>query len=280
MAKFFCSFACLLAIFLSHPSYSQNGSSSQHNSTAPKYSATPPSMWEIGISSGFFSNFSDIAVQPGFGIGGHLRKAIDYVFSLRGEGFFGQLNAEDTQNGQSQTTFFAVSFQLLASINNLKWNSVGKRKVNLYALGGLGLNNFKVEVNPKKTFNPNLKRVPYKIQTEAEVGVGIAFRVSDRFNIGVESKMMIPFGNRADKLDGLDQDDNDVMNYSSVRLNFNIGNKEKLSEPLYWVNPMDAIMNDISELKKRSVLDFTDEDDDGVIDLIDQELGTDRKSVV
>jgi len=280
MAKFNFPLACLLAIFISNTCFSQNDSSQNNNSAAPNYSATPPSMWEIGIHSGVFSDFSDINIQPGFGVGGHLRKAIDYVFSIRGEGFFGQLNAEDTQNGESQTTFFAISFQLLASINNLKWNSVGTRKVNLYALGGLGINNFKVEVNPKKIFNPNLKRVPYKIQTDAEVGAGIAFRISDRFNIGVESKMMIPFGNKADKLDGLDQDDNDVLNYSSVRLNFNIGNKEKLSEPLYWVNPMDVIMNDISELKKRSTLDFTDEDDDGVIDLIDQELSTPEGAAV
>jgi outer membrane protein OmpA-like peptidoglycan-associated protein len=63
----------------------------------------------------------------------------------------------------------------------------------------------------------------------------------------------------------------DIQNFFNLRLNFNIGNKEKRTEPLYWVNPLDAPMNDIAELKQRPKFDLTDTDGDGVIDMIDQE---------
>jgi outer membrane protein OmpA-like peptidoglycan-associated protein len=54
-------------------------------------------------------------------------------------------------------------------------------------------------------------------------------------------------------------------------LNFNIGDSEKASEPLWWVSPMDLLAEDIAEVKARPKIDMTDSDGDGVIDMIDQE---------
>ena len=108
--------------------------------------------------------------------------------------------------------------------------------------------------------------------------MGIARKLSKRINIGFEHQVMLSDN---DYLDGikfrtaLDQtNNNDIAHYTNVRLAINLGNFDKVTEPLYWLNPLDAAMNDIAELKQRPVLDLSDDDGDGVINMLDQELDT------
>ncbi len=108
--------------------------------------------------------------------------------------------------------------------------------------------------------------------------MGISRKISKRLNIGIEHQVMISDN---DYLDGIkyrtedDQTNNvDIVHYTNLRLGINLGNLDKVSEPLYWMNPLDATFNDIAELKQRPVLDLTDEDADGIIDMLDQELDT------
>ena len=108
--------------------------------------------------------------------------------------------------------------------------------------------------------------------------MGISRKLSRRINLGIEHQMMVTDN---DYLDGikfrtaLDQSNEvDILHYTNIRLGINLGNLNKVTEPLYWLNPLDATMNDIAELKQRPVLDLTDEDGDGVIDMLDQELDT------
>ena len=238
---------------------------------APAYSATPSHMWELGLHSGAAIGFTDIDAVPNWGAGFHLRRALDYVFSIRGEALYSVLKNEDQQDGATQTDFQSGSLQMLISFNNLRWTSSRTRMANFYGFAGGGISHFKVKVVNK--ISPQLAPAD-AVQTHADLGVGIAFRLSGRFNIGFETKTSMLFGKNADRLDGIDRQDNDIFNYSSIRLNFNIGNKDKLSEPLYWVNPMDVILNDVSELKKRKDVAMTDTDGDGVIDFLDQDSNT------
>ncbi len=108
--------------------------------------------------------------------------------------------------------------------------------------------------------------------------MGISRRISKRFNIGIEHQVMLSDN---DYLDGIkfrtadDQTNNaDIGHYTNIRLAFNLGSMDNRSEPLYWLNPLDATFNDIAELKQRPVLDLADEDGDGIIDMLDQELGS------
>ena len=108
--------------------------------------------------------------------------------------------------------------------------------------------------------------------------MGISRRISKSFNIGLEHQIMHS-GN--DFLDGINSrsafdqtNSSDIMHYTNIRLAYNLGSSDKRTEPLYWLNPLDATFNDIAELKRRPILDLTDEDGDGVIDMIDQELGS------
>ncbi len=235
-------------------------------------SATPAHMWELGLHSGVPLGLGDIDFTPGIGGGIHIRKALDYVFSIRTELMLAKLKNEDTNDGNTETTWQSGSFELLASLNNLVWSDSKNRKTNLYGLVNVGVNRFKVDVT--KTLSPDVSPLDYTVQTHGGVGLGFSARLTDRLNLGVESKALVLFGKDSDRLDAVNRQAGDVLSYSSLRLNINLGSKEKRSEPLYWVNPMDVMMRDVTELKNRPAFDLTDTDEDGVIDLLDQDNAT------
>ncbi|MBI5914656.1 MAG: OmpA family protein [Bacteroidetes bacterium] len=264
--------------FLAFVFFFPTSANAQDIPPTPPYQATPAHMWELGFHGGTAVNFGDIEFVPNWGTGFHIRRAIDYVFSIRGEALYAKLKQEDNVNGSSESTIQSGSLQLVVSINNLVWNNVPRRKTNLYGFVGGGVTYF--EVDALEILTQDLNSINPTTQTHADLGLGIAFRLSERFNLGFESKAQVLFGKHADLLDGIARQQGDVLGYGNVRLNFNLGNKEKKAEPLYWVNPMDIIMQDITELKKRPVFDMTDSDADGVIDLLDQDNTTPPGTVV
>jgi outer membrane protein OmpA-like peptidoglycan-associated protein len=234
--------------------------------------------WEIGLHAGHLFTNGNIDFIPGYGGGIHIRRALDYVFSLRAEFMFGSPRGEDEGNVRSfESTWVAGSLQLVTSLNNLKWNP-GERKTNIYALGGIGLNSFDTS---KKVNGTDDVQIEADLASHGELGAGVAFRINNRFNFGIEHKATFVFGSRSDDLDGVKTitvNDSrgtirDVLNYTSVRLNINLGNFTDKTEPLYWLNPLDAVVNDMARLRDTR-LTLGDADNDGVIDMMDDEENT------
>jgi OOP family OmpA-OmpF porin len=254
------------------------------NTTPNSFSATPKHMWEIGIHGGHFMNVGDIEFDPSWGAGIHIRRALDYIFSLRLDLMYGNPMGGAERAGvdivEYDVTWISGSLLGVVSLNNLRWDRP-KRNTNFYALVGGGVNYFKNEYREEIADNMIVDKViDFEPLAHADVGLGLAFKVSKRFNIGIEHKATVVFGNNADRVDAWDNPGygrtsfRDILNYSNIRLNFNLGKTEEKSEPLYWVNPMEGVLTDISELKARPKLDLTDTDKDGVIDMMDQENDT------
>jgi OOP family OmpA-OmpF porin len=65
----------------------------------------------------------------------------------------------------------------------------------------------------------------------------------------------------------------DIPNYTSIRLNFNLGQSKEKMHPSYWLNPLEFIANDLQLLKDRRVT-LVDDDSDGVINQLDEEEET------
>ncbi|HSZ34102.1 MAG TPA: OmpA family protein [Puia sp.] len=117
----------------------------------------------------------------------------------------------------------------------------------------------------------------------AELGGGIEIKLNEKFNIAIEDKVSIV---KTDLLDGQEWQetgsttvnamtrDDDLYNYLSVGLNFNIG--RRAVEPLWWINPLDYAYGEINAPKHmklpKPVLD--DADGDGVTDQFDHEPNT------
>ena len=244
---------------------------------------TPNDMIEVGISGGYAFVSGDVSQRPGYGVGLHVRKSLDYVFSLRFDGFYGRANGRQVLSVDNvrrfENTFYAATAYGVISANSLRWNN-SVRKVNLYAMVGVGGSNFKAAWQatgrePEDGSFPN--EDPFGVAPHLAAGAGLAYRISPRLNIGLDHQIFVAFGSRADKIDGLDLGSNnfrDIMNFTSLKLNFNIGSNTKKSEPLYWINPLENVMNDLSNLKEQQQLALEDTDNDGVIDAIDQEPDT------
>ena len=256
--------------------------------------ATPKDGLEFGIHGGYFFSSGDLNPTPSFGTGIHFRKALDYVFSIRVDGFYGVAKGDGTDSGHQavfgqdlnnmrpysfETTVLSGGVQGVMSLNNLRWDS-GLRKLNFYFfLGGSGAY-VKTPITATDASSETAEDV-YIPGRNAEnfvpafnAGAGLAFKLSPKVNLAIEHKVNSVFGKRADLLDGFDQRWRDIGNYTNVRINFNITKGGKLAEPLYWVNPMEVILDDVADLKARPVLDLNDADEDGVIDLIDQDNET------
>ncbi len=105
---------------------------------------------------------------------------------------------------------------------------------------------------------------------------GISRKLSSKVNLGLEHQVNLS-GN--DMMDGIrfrtaiDQsNNNDVSHYTNIRIGINIGDFKKVTEPLYWLNPLSTYLNDLSEVKTRPVFNPSDTDKDGVIDALDKEI--------
>jgi opacity protein-like surface antigen len=109
-------------------------------------------------------------------------------------------------------------------------------------------------------------------------GFGLQYRLNQRFTFQLEEKMSFS-GN--DLLDGTEKEsnlsasntaNNDIFNYGSVGLNYNLGNKRKNVAPLWWINPLDHSFNEISDPRHMRLPDpvLPDNDGDGIPDQFDK----------
>ncbi|HEY6977948.1 MAG TPA: OmpA family protein [Chitinophagaceae bacterium] len=106
------------------------------------------------------------------------------------------------------------------------------------------------------------------------IGAGIAWKLSDRVNIGVEQKFTVPFD---DNFDGLKLgQSNDLVSATQLRLNFNLGNPAKAVQPLWWLNPNNYVYNEVNTPKHMKIPTpvLPDADGDGVTDQFDMEPNT------
>ena len=261
---------------ISHGQSKKKRSSKRSASSSIK----PQNMVEAGIHGGYVFVAGDVTPEFGYGAGVSVRKAIDYMFSLRVDGLWAQAE------GQSDGRFFKSNWYSFTGFGVISLNSFrfdkSVRKLNYYAMLGVGGNNFETKYCTSCRLEPaQLPEVrPYSMSIHTTGGAGIGFRINKRVNVALEHQASILFGRRSDYLDGIELEKGvrspfrDILNYSNLKVNFNIGNSSRNSEPLYWINPLDMVLNDVNDLKKKTELAIEDTDNDGVIDAVDQEPNT------
>jgi hypothetical protein len=113
----------------------------------------------------------------------------------------------------------------------------------------------------------------------AVVGLGVQFRLGKVVSLSVEDKVTLSWRDGLDgayAYHGAPTSDKDVLNYASVGLGFNIGNKKKNVAPLWWVNPLEVAYSELSDPRHMKVppAPINDEDGDGVADQLDKCPGT------
>ena len=112
------------------------------------------------------------------------------------------------------------------------------------------------------------------------VGAGVQYKFNKKVNIQLEERYTFPAdgyldGSRYGKTLG-DQASvgrtSDAVNYFSVTLNYNLSTKKKSVEPLYWINPLDHAMSELSYPRHMILPNpvLPDEDGDGITDQFDK----------
>jgi outer membrane protein OmpA-like peptidoglycan-associated protein/opacity protein-like surface antigen len=275
------------------------------------YPAKPRNQWELGIGVGATSIYGDIKSKVGFGGTVSLRKAISHVFSVRA-GLTGLLNS-GTPNAfeaavgrpayKNQTHQLGVDF--IASLNSAS-HYRGNPKTNVYVLAGYALNATKVlyrnpagaqpggysifyGYNNNEVFTNSQRntittfggatvngRNAYTLLHGLNLGAGIAFKVSNKVNIGVEHKYTFTAPGY-DFLDGVRAgNSDDYWGFTHARVNINLGNTSKRVQPLWWLNPNNFVYSELNSpqhMKMPKVV-LPDADNDGVTDQFDLEPNT------
>jgi outer membrane protein OmpA-like peptidoglycan-associated protein len=127
------------------------------------FPAKPRNQWELGVKLGAFGISGDIPAQfPGFGAGLHIRKALGYVFSIRGELGYGQGKGlsytsttayrynsawdryKDIAGNPTQPVFYNyksriydASVEGVVTLNNIRFHRA-KNSFNIYGFAGFG----------------------------------------------------------------------------------------------------------------------------------------------
>ena len=117
------------------------------------------------------------------------------------------------------------------------------------------------------------------LKPSATIGLGLAFKLSNRLNLAIEDRHTLV---KTDLMDGqrwqehvlgspVLTPDYDSYNYGTVGLNINLG--AKAVEPLWWLNPLDYAYSEIRNprLMRLPKPVLPDSDLDGVTDQFDQE---------
>jgi OmpA-OmpF porin, OOP family len=257
-----------------------------------KYSLTPKDKLEIGLNLGAFTYQGDLPYSFAPGIGAHVRKAIDHIFSVSADVHAGVIKGVgevartvNTVDGEKSYTDFkspwaSATINMHISLNTNRYSGEF-RKFNPYALAGAGIVYNKASVLAGGTYHvvTVAGRLAGAVAPVFNGGFGIGYRVNPKINIAAEARGFFIFGKRSDLVDGYEYKNNDVVVFSGIRLNYNLGKTDE-SEPLYWINPMGTVVNDIADLKARPKFDPTDTDADGVIDMFDQEKNTPANTAV
>jgi outer membrane protein OmpA-like peptidoglycan-associated protein len=268
----------LLVLTISMPALAQNDAGKQ---------ARPKDRIELGLTPSYMFVTGDVPAKGGYGVGLHLRKALDYVFSVRLEGVYGKMKGDNESSPVDLRTFdsnwLSGTFSGILSFNNFRFDR-DKRSTNIYALIGAGVNSFKTTYRNEQVRNGTIQR---ELASHGAIGAGITFRLGPSVNIGVEHQVFIPFGRRADLIDGTERENEartpfaDNVHRTSLVFNVNLGSATSKSEPLYWVSPNRAIADEARRISKEVVDEaVADSDGDGVIDAIDTEPNTPAEAIV
>ena len=275
---------------------------SEFSRNASIYPAQPKSMWEIGIGLSAVRIGGDIDSDLGLGLSITARKSLSHVFSLRPYFSYSKVEGQEPKNNINgvgnptatnvarpyKTTSMGLGIDGIASLNTIRGYK-GNPKVNFYLLAGLGVltaDVYKKDVAGNyQQFNASVSSSPIATLDNGKVGVipvlnlgaGVAFKFSDRFNLAIENKNTVTGYDYFDGFRSNVSNTYDGFNTYTLLFNFNVGNKANRVEPLNWINPNNYVYSELNSpdhLKKNLKVKLDDADGDGITDQFDLEPNT------
>jgi OOP family OmpA-OmpF porin len=117
------------------------------------------------------------------------------------------------------------------------------------------------------------------------VGMSLEYLITPRLSLAIEHQGYISVDDFIDSKQKTETGDFtsniDIPHYTSIRLGFHLGKKDKRIQPLWFINPLIYPMSDVADLKEKLDDDwFKDDDNDGVPNKLDQEPDTPEDALV
>lgn len=214
--------------------------------------------------------------------------------------FIASINTASHYRGNPKTNVYVLTGWALNAARVLYRNPGGAQGGGGYSTF-YGYNNAGLFPNSQKntitTFGPKAaagspvtNRGAWTVFHGLNLGAGIAFKLSNKVNLGFEHKYTLTMPGY-DFLDGVTSlqyspagtmvstvtnNSNDYYAFTSVRLNINIGNTATRVQPLWWLNPNNYVYSELNvprHMKLPKVV-LPDGDGDGVTDQFDLEPNT------
>ncbi len=252
------------------------------------YPGRPRDMWEIGLGLGAAILSNDWGNDLGFGGSLSLRKSFGHTFSIRPFAAYysnsgGGVNANTNLRNDYQTNSFHFGADVLTSLNTTSYYR-GNPKTNFYFITGMEYystsSKLSIANGPFNNFDETKNLSNSNIGLN--IGIGMALKLSKLVNIGVEFKNTITNNDYLETYTSPWSNAFDAWWFGGVRVNYNLGNKSKRVEPLWWLNPYNYIYNEINTPKhtKQARIVLPDADKDGVTDQFDLEPNTPKGAPV
>lgn len=262
--------------------------------------------FSVGVNLGTTQFLGDIQRNPSgqrqvgdwsvndwkLGFGGNVAYQLGYAFgvnftvlsaNLSGQKSYGDIALQgNSQNNFASFKANVIDYSLNFTCNflNLLYRDKTKpRKINPYVSLGYGFTSFR---SMKKRLGTDQildvwgydKNTFAKIERTTEVivpvALGVKFRLSKSFDLGVEQSLRNAFTEKLDATAGSSKKE-DKYGYLSLSLTYKIGKSEESEE---WVNPFEALNKNLDDIQSNIDGLAKDADGDGVSDLFDKEPNT------
>lgn len=273
--------------------------------------------WSIGINAGVLTgsvvtggenDFRKVAIDAGYGVS--VRKQLGHIFGLQLDVLSGHMSGSVPRDYDEAITSYRTELgysTTISAVANIGSISYIKRKqsMSFFVLGGEGFLGFAPTVYYKdgtsfstKYLAGALKNKVYIHEFTTFVGVGVKFRVTDRFAINtgytenfIDDDFLDGIHNR--ETNGRDYQ-KDKFSYGYASLEFSIGKSSKPN--IDWINPVSLMYNELEDHTSRdefeklqlrlNAIESTiaelkkDADEDGVPDYFDKCPNTPKGTVV
>ncbi|MDX5321175.1 MAG: PorT family protein, partial [Bacteroidota bacterium] len=245
--------------------------------------------WMLGVHGGTTVLVGD-AQKFGFGYVAGLRVnySFSHAISLRVSGNYGQVKGEELTDNRPFTSykftnnFWETQVQGIVTLGNISYLRKA-RKTNFYIGGGMGLmgNDATSTFVLKSDLTGTEQTGTFTEMTPSFSGVGgMRYSLNPNIALGLEYNFRYCGSDLIDVLqyESSGNKSKDAISMVSVTVDFKLGKKGK--EHVEWINPVEAIYEDIAKVEKKVEALSGDQDGDGVADYFDKDNTTPQGAMV
>ena len=256
--------------------------------------------WSAGVTVGISHLLSDMLsgdldknrvinqgdFQPAIGLQVHHQLSHSIGMRIRGmvttfKGF-----DKDYLDSHDQPLFFTTKSDTILTAEKFKTSAVEGALEMTYNFGnisflnrnknfhfvatlGLGFFNYSAKVSTDSIKSRTLRVSGSETQPVVPMSLGFKYKIN-KIDIGVALEYHKTFVDNVDAtVRTLSEYDDYVM--ANVAVNYTFGKKNK---PMEWINPMEIVYNDLTDMKEKIDIISGDKDKDGVSDLFDKDNST------